>query len=96
MKGLTLLSLILVVSSLLLIRGSNVVELTEENFDSLISEGTWMIEVFAPWYELNRFIYKTFPRCSHCRKVRPIWEELATTLKPEDIRVGSVLQLASE
>lgn len=29
-------------------------------------------------------------RCSHCRKVRPIWEQLATEVKDEGIHVGSV------
>eukprot|EP00210_Caulerpa_lentillifera_P005777 g5524.t1 len=36
-----------------------------------------MVKVFTPW-------------CSHCRKVRPVWEELATEMKKEGIHIGSV------
>eukprot|EP00210_Caulerpa_lentillifera_P008260 g7882.t1 len=57
--------------------GSDVIELTDENFDKLVSDGAWMVKVFAPW-------------CSHCRKVRPVWEQLATELKDEGIHIGSV------
>ncbi|CAD7695234.1 unnamed protein product [Ostreobium quekettii] len=56
---------------------SDVVALTDENFDEKTSEGAWFVEVFAPW-------------CSHCRKVEEVWQGLATRLKKEGINVGKI------
>jgi thioredoxin domain-containing protein 5 len=53
---------------------SDVIELTDANFvhDTQIGQGmttgTWFIEFFAPW-------------CGHCKKLAPVWEEVATELK---------------
>ncbi|CAD7702255.1 unnamed protein product [Ostreobium quekettii] len=56
---------------------SDVVVLTDENFDQKTSEGTWFVEIFAPW-------------CSHCRKIEEVWQDLATRLKKEGINVGKI------
>lgn len=54
-----------------------VVELTEDNFDSLVSTGIWMVDVYAPW-------------CSHCRQLTPVWEKLAQELGPGGIKVAKI------
>jgi len=56
--------------------GSDVISLTEATLPSQIAEGSWMIEFFAPW-------------CGHCKHLAPIWEQFATSVKP-DISVASV------
>lgn len=51
------------------IETSDVVVLTDANFDTLIeSDGDWLVEFYAPW-------------CGHCKKLAPIYEEVATELK---------------
>jgi len=47
---------------------SEVFTLTEANFDELTSDGSWLIEFYAPW-------------CSHCKKLSPIFDEAAKALK---------------
>lgn len=50
--------------------GSNVVELTDSNFDKLVldSDDLWLVEFYAPW-------------CGHCKNLEPHWAEAANSLK---------------
>ncbi len=43
---------------------TNVVELTGDNFKSKTHKGVWFVKFYAPW-------------CGFCKKIKPIWEELA-------------------
>jgi len=53
---------------------SDVIELTDDNFESLTqigggsTTGHWLIEFFAPW-------------CGHCKSLAPTYEQVATELK---------------
>eukprot|EP01100_Stratorugosa_tubuloviscum_P009073 TRINITY_DN37_c0_g2_i1.p1 TRINITY_DN37_c0_g2~~TRINITY_DN37_c0_g2_i1.p1 ORF type:complete len:244 (-),score=111.92 TRINITY_DN37_c0_g2_i1:158-889(-) len=54
---------------------SSVIILKEANFDSLINSGeNWFIEFYAPW-------------CGHCKRLTPIWEQLAKELKIENLNI---------
>jgi protein disulfide-isomerase A6 len=68
---------------------SDVVELTDTNFEALVMESNdlWLVEFFAPW-------------CGHCKKLAPEWEAAASQLKGT-VRLGAVdatahTQLASK
>lgn len=58
---------------------SDVVTLTDANFDKLVmaSNDHWLVEFYAPW-------------CGHCKSLAPHWEEAATTLKSQNVKLGAV------
>ncbi len=47
------------------------VELTPDNFDTLTSEGDWILEFYAPW-------------CGHCKKLAPHLDTAARELAGEE------------
>ena len=67
--------------------------------------GVWFIDVYAPWWATStrkkghaypwtthRAITKAFPfmiRCSHCRELEPVWQEVARQLEGA-VYVGKV------
>ncbi|KYQ91147.1 disulfide-like protein [Tieghemostelium lacteum] len=57
---------------------SNVIVLTDKTFNSEMN-GLIMVEFYAPW-------------CGHCKKLAPIYEELATKLKTEhpNVKIAKV------
>ncbi|GAM27207.1 hypothetical protein SAMD00019534_103820 [Acytostelium subglobosum LB1] len=72
--GLLLLLLVALANTTLIMANDNIVVsdvivLTDKNFDQNVkSGGSWLIEFYAPW-------------CSFCKKLAPIYEELATKVK---------------
>jgi len=59
---------------------SNVLDLTPDNFDSVMLSGKpGMVEFFAPW-------------CGHCKKLAPTWEELADSFAAsgKQVTIGKV------
>lgn len=58
--------------------GSEVIELTESNFNALVLESSdhWMVEFYAPW-------------CGHCKNLAPEWETAAKDLKGK-VKFGAV------
>jgi protein disulfide-isomerase A6 len=58
---------------------SNVVELTEANFNALVMESNeqWLVEFYAPW-------------CGHCQKLAPEWESAAKRLAGDGVKLGAV------
>ena len=63
-------AIILLLGLMQLVSCSDIITLTEENFDELVigSEDTWMIEFYAEY-------------CGHCKNLQPKWEKAATALK---------------
>jgi protein disulfide-isomerase A6 len=59
--------------------GSDVIQLTEANFNALVMESSdeWLVEFYAPW-------------CGHCKNLAPEWESAATSLKSSGIKLGAV------
>lgn len=57
---------------------SDVVELTDDNFERLVlnSDDVWLVEFFAPW-------------CGHCKNLEPQWAKAATELKGK-VKLGAV------
>jgi protein disulfide-isomerase A6 len=58
---------------------SSVVELTPDNFDSVVNgDKNVFVEFFAPW-------------CGHCKNLAPVWDELAEAYKKEsDVVIAKV------
>merc|ERR1719421_1742698 len=62
--------------------GSEVITLNAENFEHLTqaatgaTTGDWLIKFYAPW-------------CGHCKKLAPVWEDVASRLVGE-INVAKV------
>lgn len=42
----------------------SVIKLTKYNFDDNVKNGDWFIKFFAPW-------------CTHCKRMKPVWDQLA-------------------
>ena len=64
----------------------DVVELTDDNFDKLVlnSDDIWLVEFYAPW-------------CGHCKRLAPIWDELAEKFKDDkDIVIAKMDSTANE
>jgi len=55
---------------------TDVVLVTDANFDQLTQTGEWLLEFYAPW-------------CGHCKHLAPIYEKVATALKGK-VNVGKV------
>ncbi|KAI0027357.1 thioredoxin-like domain-containing protein [Vararia minispora EC-137] len=69
----------LLLASLALADGdSDVINLTETDFESIVSpESLMLVEFFAPW-------------CGHCKALAPHYEEAATELKGKGIKLAKV------
>lgn len=59
--------------------GSDVIDLTDTNFDSKVTDSinVWVVEFYAPW-------------CGHCQNFAPEYAKLASALK---VRIASSLSV---
>ncbi|KAL0113883.1 hypothetical protein PUN28_011311 [Cardiocondyla obscurior] len=51
---------------------NGLLELTEDTFEKHVSSGHHFVKFYAPW-------------CGHCQKLAPTWDELANSLRNDDI-----------
>ena len=51
--------------------------LDSDNFDRMTKEGVWFIKFYAPW-------------CGHCKRMAPVWEQLAKKLEGSGVNVAKV------
>lgn len=68
--------LILILVNQLTPTKSKVLELSDRFLD-VSKQGLWLVKFYAPW-------------CGHCKKLEPIWNQVAQTLYYSSIRVGRV------
>jgi len=63
---------------------SNVVVLTDSNFDSVVNgDKNVLVKFYAPW-------------CGHCKTLAPIWEKVAIDLvRDEDVVIAKVPRATS-
>jgi hypothetical protein len=78
-----------------------VVVLTDASFDNVTTEGTWLIDLYAPWYD-HVYIYDLWcrtlaisvllllRRCSHCVQLEPVWRTVAKQQAAQNIHVAKV------
>lgn len=59
-------------------KASDVIELTDDNFQALVMDSNdhWLVEFYAPW-------------CGHCKNLAPEWETAAKELKGS-VKLGAV------
>jgi len=55
---------------------ANPVEITEDNWETLLASNEWMVEFFAPW-------------CPACNRFEPVWKEFSQQANSLGIRVGA-------
>ncbi|KAK2724281.1 hypothetical protein QYM36_000962, partial [Artemia franciscana] len=48
-----------------------------DSFLDVKNEGIWFVKCFAPW-------------CAHCKKLEPVWKQVAQFLGPQGFRVGRI------